>query len=110
MAGFKPYKVNQMILLPSSIHDFVPEGHLTKVINRIVEQLDTTAIEDKYSELGQNTYHPKIMLKLLFYGYAVGERSGRKISGRCETDTAYMYLSQMYKPDLEQSMISEKTI
>ena len=99
MAKFKPYKVNQMMLLPPSIHDFVPEGHLAKVIDKVVEQLDIEAIERKYSELGQNTYHPKIMLKLLFYGYAVGERSGRKISKRCDTDTAYMYLSQMYKPD-----------
>lgn len=99
MAKFKPYKINQMMLLPPSIHDFVPEGHLAKIISRVVEQLDTTAIENKYSELGQNTYHPKIMLKLLFYGYAIGERSGRKMSQKCETDTAYMYLSQMYKPD-----------
>ena len=53
MARFKPYKVNQMMLLPPSIHNFLPEGHLAKVISRVVEQLDTTAIEDKYSELGQ---------------------------------------------------------
>ena len=39
------------------------------------------------------------MIKLLFYGYAIGERSGRKIASKCETDTAYIYLSQMYKPD-----------
>ena len=99
MAKFKPYKVNQMMLLPPSIHDFVPQGHLAKLVSQVVEQIDATAIEDKYSEQGQNTYHPKILIKLLFYGYAVGERSGRKISSKCETDTAYIYLAQMYNPD-----------
>ena len=76
-----------------------PESHLARLVDKVVEQLDTSAIENKYSELGQNTYHPKILIKLLFYGYAVGDRSGRKISCKSETDTAYMYLSQMYKPD-----------
>ena len=61
--------------------------------------MGTKKIEDKYSELGQKSYHPKIMLKLLFYGYATGIRSGRKIAKACETDCAFMYLSQMYKPD-----------
>jgi transposase len=87
------------MLFPNSIDDYVPENHLSRMISDIVEQLDTRSIEDKYSQLGQNTYHPKILIKLLFYGYAIGERSGRKISSKCETDTAYIYLSQMYKPD-----------
>jgi hypothetical protein len=39
------------------------------------------------------------MIKLLFYVYAIGERSERKIASKCETDTAYMYLSQMYQTD-----------
>jgi len=99
MSKFKPYRKSQFILFPNSIDDYVSEKHLSRMIDNIVEQLDTRSIEDKYSPLGQNTYHPKIMIKLLFYGYAIGERSGRKISAKCETDTAYMYLSQMYQPD-----------
>ena len=99
MARFKPYKRDQLMLLPSSLHDFISEGHLARLVDKVVEELETTSIEDKYSELGQNTYHPKILIKLLFYGYAVGERSGRVIARRCETDTAYMYLAQMYRPD-----------
>ena len=87
------------MLFPKSIDDYVPENHLSRMIDSIVEQLNTKDIEDKYSSLEQNTYHPKILIKLLFYGYAIGERSGRKISSKCETDTAYIYLFQMYKPD-----------
>ncbi len=99
MPKFKPYRKNQFMLFPKSIDDYVPKNHLSRMISNIVEQLDTKEIEDKYSSLGQNTYHPKILIKLLFYGYAVGERSGRNIASKCETDTAYIYLSQMYKPD-----------
>ncbi|MBU4501392.1 MAG: transposase [Nanoarchaeota archaeon] len=99
MPKFKPYRKNQFMLFPKSIDDYVPENHLSRMIDSIVEQLDTKDIEDKYSSLGQNTYHPKILIKLLFYSYGIGERSGRKISSKCETDTAYIYLSQMYKPD-----------
>lgn len=99
MARFKPYRKRQSMLLPPVIEDFVPPSHLARVVDEVVEALDTKEIEDKYSDLGQNTYHPKIQLKLLFYGYATGNRSGRKIARMCETDTAYMYLAQMYRPD-----------
>ena len=99
MAKFKPYRKDQLHLLSSCLEDYVPEGHLARLVYEVVEGLDITAIEDKYSELGQNTYHPKILLKLLFYGYATGVRNGRKIAARCETDTAYMYLAEMYRPD-----------
>lgn len=99
MAKFKAYRTRQPMLLPPSLEDFVPSSHLARVVDEVVEALDTKEIEDKYSELGQNTYHPKIELKLLFYGYSTGNRSGRKIAKMCETDTAYMYLAQMYRPD-----------
>lgn len=99
MAKFKPYIADQIMLFPNSINDYVPQDHLARLVNKVVERLDTADIENKYSNLGQNTYHPKILIKLLFYGYATGERSGRLISRRAETDTAYIYLAQMYKPD-----------
>ncbi len=99
MAKFKPYRKDQSQIFPPCLEDYVPEGHLARIVYEVVEHLDTLEIENGYSELGQNTYHPKILLKLLFYGYATGVRSGRKIAVRCESDTAYMYLAEMYRPD-----------
>lgn len=75
-----------------------PPNHLSRLIQHIIEKLDTSSIEDTYSHLGQNSYPPKILIKLLFYGYATGIRSGRKIADQCETDTACIYLAQMYHP------------
>ena len=99
MPKFKPYRKDQVMLFPKTIDEYVPQDHLARIICHIVEELDTSSIEDTYSPLGQNTYPPKILIKLLFYGYATGVRSGRKIAAKCETDTAYIYLAQMYNPD-----------
>lgn len=99
MAKFKANRLNQPLLFPPSLDDYVSEGHLAKLIHTVVEKLKTKNIEDKYSHIGQNTYHPKILIKLLFYAYSTGGRSGRNIAKKCETDTAYMYLAQMYNPN-----------
>lgn len=61
-----------------TLEDYVPEGHMARLVYELVEGLDTSSIEDKYSELGQNTYHCKVLLRLLFYGHATGVRNGKK--------------------------------
>lgn len=99
MNKFKPTNDSQLFLLPPNVEDFVPEGHLARVIDEVVETLDTSIIEEKYSSLGQKSYHPKNIIKLLFYGYSTGVMSGRKIAQRCECDTAFMFLARMYRPD-----------
>jgi transposase len=99
MQKFKPVNNTQYFLLPPSVEDFIKEDHLARVVSEVVDELDTSAIENRYSYLGQKSYHPKLLLKLLFYGYAIGIRSGRKIAAACESDVAFMYLSCMYKPD-----------
>jgi len=65
----------------------------------VVFSLDTEAIEAKYSFVGQRTYHPKLLLSVLFYGYATGVRSSRKIEVRCLSDHIFHYLMQCYTPD-----------
>lgn len=87
------------MLLPPCIEDFVPKYHLARVIDTIVAELDTSKIEDKYSHLGRKGYYPKDLIKVIFYGYSKGERSSRKLEERCQTDTAYMYLTGMLTPD-----------
>lgn len=99
MEKFKPVSNEQLYLLPPSVEDFIPAGHLARVISDVVETIDVTAIAAKYSLLGQKSYSPHLLLKLLFYGYSIGVRSGRKIAAACEQDTAFMYLASMYKPD-----------
>jgi transposase len=99
MQKFKPINNDQLMLLPPSVEDFIPSGHLARVINDVVETIDVSAIEARYSYLGQKSYPPHLLLKVLFYGYSIGMRSGRKIAAACESDTAFMFLAAMYKPD-----------
>ena len=99
MQKFKPENRIQSFLLPPSIEDFISQEHLARVVNEVVDNLDTSVIEETYSYLGQKSYHPKMLLKLLFYGYSIGIRSGRKIAAASESDVAFMYLACMYKPD-----------
>jgi len=77
---FKDYDQEQQFLLPPSLHDFLPEGHLARVINEVVKELDLRELYARYSDLGSPAYHPQMMLKVLFYAYAMGERSSRVIA------------------------------
>ena len=99
MSKFRETSRNEQFLLPLSINDFIPANHMARMIDELAERLDTKPIEDKYSRLGRKGYAPRMLIRLLFYGYSTGERSSRKIAGKCETDLAYMYLSGMDKPD-----------
>lgn len=96
---FKPENRTQLFLLPPSVEDFIPENHLARLIEGIVDELDCSKIEDQYSELGQKSYSPKLLLKLWIYSYSVGIYSGRKIESKCETDLAFLYLACRYQPD-----------
>lgn len=96
---FKSIEKDQLFLLPPTIGEFIPEGHLARVISEIVDTFDTIKIEEQYSYQGQKSYHPKLLIKLWVYGYATGTLSGRKIAAKCETDTAWMYLTGMHRPD-----------
>jgi transposase len=99
MLKFKPLNDEQLFLLPPSVQDFIPSNHLSRIISEVVDTMDTSIIEEKYSHLGQKSYSPKLLLKLMFYGYSIGIRSGRKIAMACESDTAFMFLANMYRPD-----------
>jgi len=97
--SFKEYNQDQQFLLPPSLHDFLPEGHIARVINAVVNELNLTELYQRYSDLGCSAYHPQMMVKVLFYGYAMGERSSRLIVHRIKSDLAYMYLSAFQQPD-----------
>jgi transposase len=106
MPKFKPFHEFQKPLVgvsPEGILDYIetvlPADHLCRLVKEVVFSLDTEAIEEKYSFKGQNTYHPKLMLSLLFYGYATGVRGSRQLEGKCISDQIYIYLMQCYNPD-----------
>src|SRR5438046_6296433 len=91
---FYPYEPDQTLLLPPSLRDWVPEGHLAHFVSDTVDELDLKALYDRYEQRedgrGQLAYEPRLLLKLLIYAYAVGfgaaGGAGRDEHGRAGTE------------------------
>ncbi len=96
---FKNYNQNQVQLLPANLNENVPADHLARLISQVVDGMDTSAIERSYSDQGQHAYHPKMLIKVLVYGYSVGIRSSRKLADRLNEDLVFMWLSGRQTPD-----------
>lgn len=100
---FRPYSIDQQLLLPPDLRDWVPEGHLSLFISDLVdESLDLTAVIAPYSKgdaRGGMPYHPRMMVKLLLYAYCTGKPSSRKIERATYEDVAYRVLAGDQHPD-----------
>jgi len=86
-------------LLPPSIEDWLPEGHLARFVVEIVEQLDLSSLTEPYTGRGSQPHHPAMLVALLFYGYAVGVFSSRKIERSTYDSVAFRYIAANSHPD-----------
>ena len=98
---FRAWDVDQGWLLPPSVHDFVPAGHLAHFVRETVrEGLDLSAILGAYDEArGYPPYHPGMMVALLLYGYSRGVYSSRRLAQACEERVDFMAVTGLNKPD-----------
>lgn len=97
---FRPYDPDQVLLLPPSLREWLPEDHLVYFVSDLVDSLDLSAIYDAYAEeRGYPPYHPLLMTKLLLYGYARGVYSSRKLTRACAEDVAFRVLCAGSLPD-----------
>jgi transposase len=99
---FRSADVNQALLLPPSLHDWLPEKHLARFLVDVVDALDLGAIYDSYEEKdgrGQAAYDPAMMVRVLLYGYCTGSYSSRKIQAKTYEDIAFRYLAADEHPD-----------
>jgi len=99
--GYRPYQPEQDFLLPPSLRDWLPEKHLAYFVSDVVDQLDLGPIHAVYEKemRGQPPYDPRMMTKLLVYGYCVGVYSARKIQRRLVEDVAFRVLAAGNQPD-----------
>ncbi len=86
-------------LLPPSLDEWLPEDHLARFVVEIVERLDTSALERSYGGGGSAPYHPKVLLALLFYGYATGVFSSRKLERATYDSVAFRFIAANTHPD-----------
>ena len=87
------------MLMPPRISDWLPDNHLAKFVVEIVDQLDMRAIEEQYAPRGGTPYCPRMLLSLLFYGYATGVFSSRKLEKATYDSVAFRYISCDQHPD-----------
>ena len=86
-------------LLPPSIEEWLPEGHLARFVVEIVDQLDLTSLKESYSGRGSYPYNPVMLTALLFYGYATGIFSSRKLERNTYDSVAFRYIAANSHPD-----------
>jgi transposase len=98
---FRPYEPDQISLMPASMRDWLPSDHLAYFISDVVDNLDLSAIMERYvgEERGYPPYHPAMMVKVLLYAYCTGVTSSRKIEKRLCEDIAFRVLAANNTPD-----------
>ena len=94
-ASYLPYLPDQDFLLPPSMSEWLPQGHLAYFISDTVDALDLQAFHARYDKGGPRNqpFHPAMMVKVLLYGYATGVFSSRKIAAKLHEDVAFRLLS-----------------
>jgi transposase len=98
---FRPYDQHQSFLLPPSLDDWLPEDHTARFISDVVDNMvDLSVIYSSYVTAdGAPPYDPKMMLKLVLYGYSIGVTSSREMERRYQVDVAFRWLSANAAPD-----------
>ena len=98
---YRPDLPEQDLLLPPSLRDWLPEGHLAYFVSDLIDEVDLSAIESYYEreERGYPPYHPRMMTKILVYGYCVGVFSSRRLQKRLHEDVAFRVLAADNQPD-----------
>jgi len=88
-----------LYLLPPSLQDWLPEGHLARFVVEIVEQLDLRYLKESFAGRGSQPYNPEMLVALLFYGYATGTFSSRKLERNTYDSVAFRFIAANTHPD-----------
>jgi transposase len=99
--NFVAVERDQLLLMPPSVADWLPEDHLAWFVLDVVGELDLSAFRAPYRADGRggSAYDPAMVVALLVYAYATGERSSRRIERRCVEDVAFRVITANQRPD-----------
>jgi transposase len=98
---FRPYEPDDLWLLPPSPRDWLPEDHLAYFVSDVVDAVDLRPILAAYRGVRRGTvpYHPRMLVKVLLYAYAVGIPASRQIARELEEDIGFRVLAANQRPD-----------
>jgi transposase len=98
-ATFKPYNPDQLSLLPPSLDELIADNHVVRVVRDVIDRINIDSILKKYKGGGASSFHPKMMLKIIVYGYLSNIYSSRKIEQAVTSNIHFMWLAGMLRPD-----------
>ena len=97
--AIKKYNPEQCLLFWAPPQDVLPSDHLCFIVDEIVEQLDFSTLPDRRKTAGNPAYDYRLLSKILFYGYATGTFSSRKLMYSTREHLPYVYLARHQTPD-----------
>lgn len=95
---FKLYDQDQVLQVPIRIGSLIPEGHLVRIVNQVVDDIDMTSLAEYYPGGGSSPYHPKMMIKVWIYGYCDRVYTSRRLSKSLGENVHYIWLSGNQHP------------
>ncbi len=96
---FKVYNQNQQMLLPPDLDELIPKKHLVRVVNDTIDKMNIDPVMDGYKGGGTTSYYPKMLLKVLVYGYICKIYSCRKLAKALRENVYFMWLAAQNRPD-----------
>lgn len=96
---FKALPANSPVLFPENIFDKIPDNHAVRLVNEVVDNLNIDHILSQYKGGGTTSFHPRMMIKVLFYAYLNNIYSCRKIEKALQENIHFMWLSGNSLPD-----------
>ena len=90
---------DQVMLLPPCVSEFVAQDDPVRLAGEIIDGMDLSELLSKYSGGGAPAYDPRMLMKVIVFGYCEGVRSSRKLSAALGRDMRFMYLAEMSRPD-----------
>lgn len=96
---FKPYNQQQILAIPPTLDELIPDSHPVRVVNEVINKLNIEPLLKAYHIKGSSSYHPQLLLKVLVYGYVTNTYSSRKLAAACRESIYFMWLSAMSYPD-----------
>ena len=96
---FKDYDPQQMMMLPPLLTELIAAHHPSRVVNDVVDKIDLQPLLQAYTGGGCSSYHPKMLLKVVVYGYMTNVYSSRRLEEACRSNIYFMWLAAMNTPD-----------
>ena len=99
MSNFRPIDRDTDFLMPPSVDEWLPERHLARFVVEVIAGLDLRAMTGSYRGSGEASYHPRLLLGIIVYGYATGVFSSRKLERATYDSVAFRFVTGNDHPD-----------